>query len=115
MTKRKNINFVKGWERLEYLEKVKDEYYKKIDEEISDKMHKTTSEWKNVTEKQREINKKETGFYETNLERKKREASIRENKLIKREQQVENLLRKKEGVFCIFCKTKADKDGLCYC
>ena len=80
MTKRKNINFIKGWERLEYLEKIKDEYYKKIDEKISDKIQKTTSQWKNIEEKQREINKKETGFYETNLERKKQEAKDRQKK-----------------------------------
>jgi len=107
--------FVKKIEKEEEIKNIKAEYYAKIDSEISEKMQQTTNHWKNVCDNQRKINYKQTGIHETNLERKHREASSRENKLIKRNQQVENLLRKKEGVFCIFCKTRSDKNGFCYC
>ena len=132
--------FVKKIEKEEEIKNIKAEYYAKIDSEISEKMQQTTNHWKNVCDNQRKINYKQTGIHETNLERKhreesqerktnykqtgihetnlerrQREASSRENKLIKRDQQVENLLRKKEGVFCIFCKTRSDKNGFCYC
>jgi len=132
--------FVKKIEKEEEIKNIKAEYYAKIDSEISEKMQQTTNHWKNVCDNQRKINYKQTGIHETNLERKHREesqerkinykqtgihetnlerkhreASSRENKLMKRNQQVENLLRKKEGVFCIFCKTRSDKNGFCYC
>ena len=140
MTSSSFEKFKEKLEREDYIKSIIREYYARKNAEVEKNMKLEVNKWKNIEKKQKEINFKATGFHETNrerkerevkkqkeinfkatgihetnLERQQREASSRENKLIKREQQVENLLRKKEGVFCIFCKTRADKDGLCYC
>ena len=111
-------NFEKFEEKLdreEYIESIIREYYAKKNAEVEKSMKLEVSKWKNIEKKQKEINFKATGFRETNRERKEREATVRKNKLLKRSQHIDNALRKKEGVFCIFCKTRADKNGLCYC
>jgi len=107
--------FEKKIEKEERIKKIKSEYYAKIDAEISEKMQQTTNNWKNITEKQKEINKKETGYYETNLERKKREDNVRKKKISKRNIEITKSLQKRPGIFCIFCKTKVDDKGFCYC
>ena len=132
--------FEKKIEKEERIKKIKSEYYAKIDAEISEKMQQTTNNWKNITEKQKEINKKETGYYETNLERKKRENlqekeinkketgyyetnlerkkredSVRKKKISKRNIEITKSVQKRPGIFCIFCKTKVDDQGFCYC
>ena len=107
--------FEKKIEKEERIKKIKSEYYAKIDAEISEKMQQTTNNWKNITEKQKEINKKETGYYETNLERKKREENVRKKKISKRNTEITKSLQKRPGIFCIFCKTKVDNHGYCYC
>ncbi len=107
--------FEEKLEREEYIESIIREYYAKKNAEVEKSMKLEVSKWKNIEKKQKEINFKATGFRETNRERKEREANVRKNKLLKRSQQIDNTLRKKEGVFCIFCKTRADKNGLCYC
>ena len=136
-------NFEKFEEKLErekYIESIIREYYAKKNAEVEKSMKLEVSKWKNIEKKQKEINFKATGFRETNRERKEREekkqkeinfkatgfretnreskareATVRKNKLLKRSKHIDNTLRKKEGVFCIFCKTRADKNGLCYC
>ena len=111
-------NFEKFEEKLErekYIDSIIREYYAKKNAEVEKSMKLEVSKWKNIEKKQKEINFKATGFRETNRERKEREATVRKNKLLKRSQHIDNALRKKEGVFCIFCKTRADKNGLCYC
>ena len=107
--------FEEKLEREDYIQSIIREYYARKNAEVEKNMKLEVNKWKNIEKKQKEINFKATGFHETNRERKEREASSRENKLIKRDQQVKNLLRKKEGTFCIYCKTKVDRNGLCYC
>jgi len=132
--------FEEKLEREDYIKSIIREYYARKNAEVEKNMKLEVNKWKNIEKKQKEINFKATGFRETNRERKEREEkkqkeinfkatgfretnrerkerenTARENKLLKRNQQVKNILRKKEGVFCVFCKTRADSDGLCYC
>ena len=107
--------FEEKLEREDYIKSIIREYYARKNAEVEKNMKLEVNKWKNIEKKQKEINFKATGFRETNRERKERENTARENKLLKRNQQVKNILRKKEGVFCVFCKTRADSDGLCYC
>ena len=140
MTSKSYEQFEARMQREEYIQSIKDEYYARKNAEIEKNMQLEVSKWKKVEKKQREVNFKETGFRETNLERKQREEkkqrevnfketgfretnlerkqreeTSKEDKRLKRKHQIDSILRKKEGVFCIFCKTKADKNGLCYC
>ena len=115
MTSKSYEQFEARMQREEYIQSIKDEYYARKNAEIEKNMQLEVSKWKKVEKKQKEVNFKETGFRETNLERKQREETSKEDKRLKRKYQIDSILRKKEGVFCIFCKTRADKNGLCYC
>ena len=134
MTSSSFEKFEEKLEREDYIQSIIREYYARKNAEVEKNMklevingktlkksrkkinfkatgfHETNRERKREEEKkQKEINFKATGIHETNLERQQREASSRENKLIKREQQVENLLRKKKEFFVFFVRQKQTK------
>ena len=132
--------FIETWKEWGIKNGIYAMYAAQASEEAEKRWSEVASEWKNINEKQKEMNflmtglretnlerkKREeseqkemnflmTGLRETNLERKKREESERIIKINKRNKELEDFIKKQPGSSCFTCKTKVDENGLCYC
>ena len=107
--------FIETWKEWGIKNGIHAMYAAQASEEAERRWSEVASEWKNINDKQKEMNFLMTGLRETNLERKKREESERIIKINKRNKELEDFIKKQPGSSCFTCKTKVDENGLCYC
>ena len=98
--------FIETWKEWGIKNGIYAMYAAQASEEAERRWSEVASEWKNINDKQKEMNFLMTGLRETNLERKKREESERIIKINKEIKSLKILLKNNQDLVALPVKQK---------